>query len=142
MSGPWQCFPSRYPTMTGSALECSKLFSQYCWAQYLPVQHLTEGSGKPTVSMVCSQTCCLPVVPGPHRQTAQPLIQVCREPCCSRKASRQTCGLTFRAALGTDSKSGPEGRLRALLRTDFPPSCGSLPQTLFDSAEQKRTPSS
>lgn len=86
-------------------------------------QHLTEGSGKPTVSVACSWICCLPFVAGTHTQSAQPLIPACREPGCTRKA----WGLTFRAALWTDNKSGPEGGLGALLRTDFPPSCGSSP---------------
>lgn len=48
---------------------------------------------------------------------------------CQRKASRPAQDLSFRAALWVDNKLGAEGSLVALLRTDSPLSCGSLPQT-------------
>lgn len=131
MSGPWQRFPSPHPTVTGSASVRPKLFSQYSWAAP------DRGIGKTSRERGVFLDLCLPFAPGTHTQAARPLVPACREPGCSRKA----WGLTFRAALWTDNKSGPEGGLGALLRTDFPPSCGSFPQTIFESEEQKRTPS-
>lgn len=141
MSEPWQRFPSPRPTVTGLAWVCSKRFLQCRWAQYLCVQHLTEdweirlwawhGPG----SAACRS--CQGLAGKLHGS-----LSVCREPPCSRKACRQAWDLTFRAVLWTDNKSDPESGLGALLRTDFPPSCGSLPQTTFESGEQECTRSS
>lgn len=127
-SGAWQRFPSPCSTATGLAWVHSKRFLQRCWVQNLPVQHLTEDGEiqlqawhAPGSAACHSRQGLMAKLHGSPR--------VRREAPCSRKACRQAWGLTFRAALWTDNKSGPKGSLEALLRTDFPPSCGSLPQT-------------
>lgn len=130
LSGPWQFSPSPRPAVTGSALVCCKLFLGTAFT----LQHLPEGLGAWYAPRSAAGQSCQGLTGKQHG----PSSGCARNHAAAEMPLRQPWGLTFKAALRTDNKLGPE----TPLRSDFPQSYGSRPQIIFQSGELKHTPSS